>query len=208
MVGQIISRRYVCYVLAKALKNKWQFCLECQPPSEKRFYVQRTEKLRWAFIQNTRGASGIEGKDHWHPKYLFHLFMDTLSSRVWYHRITYNVRKVAGLHLWVGRLILIPGGHILLASSGCSTGECAKTPLHCLSENTLRIMLSRKLLKKWSWSSFSFINGVKTHYSILFEWNNYTLGLKEEADGEDRGGGRKLGGEGQEEEMTAGIGPL
>ena len=101
---------------------------------------------------------------------------------------------MAGLHLWVGRLILIPGGHILLASSGCSTGECAKTPSHCLSENTLRITLSRKLLKKWSWSSFSFINGVKTHYSILFEWNNYTLGLKEEADGEDRGGRRKLRG--------------
>ena len=99
--------------------------------------------------------------------------------------------KAAGLYLWVGRLILFPGGHILLASSGFSIGDCAKTPSHCLSENTVRNTLSRKPLIKWSRSNFSFINGVKTHYSILFEWNNYTLGLKEEADGEDRGGRRK-----------------
>lgn len=46
----------------------------------------------------------------------------------------------------LGDGILIPGGHTLLASSGFSTGERAKTPSRCRSENTLRFMLSRKLL--------------------------------------------------------------
>lgn len=71
-------------------------------------------------------------------------------------------------------MILTPGGHTLLASSGFSTGERAKTPSHCLSENTLRFTLSRKLLISEAKAVFFFplINGVKTHYSMLFERKN------------------------------------